>query len=654
MSSPKQRTLELMQAKRLDEAKATCAMACQSDPSDAEAWCLAGVVHGMLGELDESLACCQRAIALRPNYAEAHVVMGRALEDLRRLDEAAAACHEAVRLAPNNADAHFNLGNVLSSLGQPKVAVGCYNEAIRIRPDDAEAHVNLSVAFAASGQFAEAVKAYRRALELQPNSANICNGLGAALAALGHRDEAIAAYHRALSIDPAHALAHNNLGNALTDEGQHEKAIIHYREALRLKPDYAEAHYNLGTALYERGQLKEAALHYREALRLRPDYVAAHNNLGLALAAQGRTDEAILQYQHTLRLKPDYVEAHNNLGNALAALGRRDEAIASYQRAIETNPAYAEAHTNLAFVNLLMGRFKSGWKEYDWQWQREGVSPRPLPLSPWDGSDLAGRGVFLHAEQGLGEELFFLRFVPGLKQRGAGTITYRPTPKIASLLARSAAIDRLAGPGEGPASGELVFSVGDLPRLLGMTCIDQIPPPFTLVPRTEAREVVRAQLTAAGPPPYIGVTWRAGTRGRNALHKEVPLARLAGLLKTLPATILILQRHPAEGEVEALASALGRPAHDLSPLNEDLESMLALLALIDDYVGVSNTNMYLRAGTGKTARVLVPAPPEWRWMAEGKESPWFPGFTIYRQGYDGSWEKAFDMLTSDLQKAFGR
>ena len=187
-----------------------------------------------------------------------------------------------------------------------------------------------------------------------------------------------------------------------------------------------------------------------------------------------------------------------------------------------------------------------------------------------------------------------------------------------------------------------------------MTRIDHIPPPFTLVPRTEALEAVRAQLVAAGSPPYIGVTWRAGTRGRNTLHKEVPLVRLAGLLKTLPATILILQRHPAEGEVEALASALGRPAHDLSPLNEDLESMLALLALIDDYVGVSNTNMYLRAGTGKTARVLVPAPPEWRWMAEGKESPWFPGFTVYRQGYDGSWEEAFDMLTSDLQKAFGR
>ena len=98
---------------------------------------------------------------------------------------------------------------------------------------------------------------------------------------------------------------------------------------------------------------------------------------------------------------------------------------------------------------------------------------------------------------------------------------------------------------------------------------------------------------------------------------------------------------------------LGRPAHDLSTLNEDLEQILALLSLIDEYVGVSNTNMHLRAGAGKTARVLVPAPPEWRWMAEGNESPWFPGFGVYRQRYDGSWDEAFDMLATDLKQTHG-
>lgn len=124
---------------------------------------------------------------------------------------------------------------------------------------------------------------------------------------------------------------------------------------------------------------------------------------------------------------------------------------------------------------------------------------------------------------------------------------------------------------------------------------------------------------------------------------------MAQALRDTPATVLILQRRPLEGEVAAFSKALGRPVHDVSSLNEDLEQMLALLSLIDEYVGVSNTNMHLRAAVGRTARVLVPAPPEWRWMAEGKESPWFPGFSVYRQGYDGNWNKTFAELAADLK-----
>ena len=133
------------------------------------------------------------------------------------------------------------------------------------------------------------------------------------------------------------------------------------------------------------------------------------------------------------------------------------------------------------------------------------------------------------------------------------------------------------------------------------------------------------------------------------MFKESPLAEIARALRVTPATVLVLQRQPQPGEIESFAQELGRPMHDLSALNDDLEQMLALLTLLDDYVGVSNTNMHLRAGAGKTAKVLVPAPPEWRWMAEGTESPWFPGFRVYRQGVDGSWDSAVKTLRQDLR-----
>ena len=166
-------------------------------------------------------------------------------------------------------------------------------------------------------------------------------------------------------------------------------------------------------------------------------------------------------------------------------------------------------------------------------------------------------------------------------------------------------------------------------------------------------------LRMLGDPPYIGVTWRGGTpreeqTGRGwRLFKEIPLAKLARALGPVSGTVISLQRNPKETENSVLSKLAGKPVHDLSELNADLESMLALLALLDDYVGVSNTNTHLRATVGKTARVLVPHPVDWRWMISGNESPWFPGFRVYRQGPDGDWELALGRLRGDLLAAFG-
>jgi hypothetical protein len=183
------------------------------------------------------------------------------------------------------------------------------------------------------------------------------------------------------------------------------------------------------------------------------------------------------------------------------------------------------------------------------------------------------------------------------------------------------------------------------------------PPPLTLPALDEQVESMRKRLRAIGPPPYFGVTWRAGTPPAEqqgpawALHKAIGLDALAPVLHAARGTWIALQRNPAPDEIEKLAALAGVPVHDFSELNEDLEAMLALLALLDDYIGVSNTNMHLRAGAGRPARVLVPRPSEWRWLAAGDESPWFPGFRIYRQGADGDWGQALERLRGELLAA---
>jgi hypothetical protein len=170
---------------------------------------------------------------------------------------------------------------------------------------------------------------------------------------------------------------------------------------------------------------------------------------------------------------------------------------------------------------------------------------------------------------------------------------------------------------------------------------------------------MRERLAALGPPPYIAITWRAGTLPEEqqsanwVLFKSVDMEALARALAPARATLVALQRRPEAGEIDRFSALVGRTVHDLSDLNEDLEAMLAALSLIDDYVGVSNTNMHLRIAAGRTARVLVPAPGEWRWLRHGASSPWFPGFAIYRQTLQGNWAPALAALERDLGANFG-
>jgi hypothetical protein len=202
--------------------------------------------------------------------------------------------------------------------------------------------------------------------------------------------------------------------------------------------------------------------------------------------------------------------------------------------------------------------------------------------------------------------------------------------------------------------------IASLPKAHGLIYPD-LPRALELTPLPGRLASLTLRLSELGPPPYRGLTWRGGTapaeQGRDMawmLFKEIPLKSLAAALEHVDGTFLALQRNPGPGEIDELGGCLKRPVHDLCDLNEDLEAMLALLALLDDYIGVSNTNMHLRAGVGKTARVLVPCPAEWRWMAQGDRSPWFPGFSIYRQENNGDWSNALAQLTADLGASPGR
>jgi Flp pilus assembly protein TadD len=501
-----------------------------------------------------------------------------------------------------------------------------------------------------AGKVAEAEIVLRKVLTADPENAGALHLLGGIALGKGRIAAAEDLVRKAIGLSPLNPEYHDNLGVVLLRQGKTDEAIAALRTAIEISPGAAMTHNNLGNALKEKGDFEGAAAAFRRVIELEPDIAEVHSNLGTALRAAGKLKEAEESLRRAVDLNGNSAMVHGNLGVLLRDMARYDEAQASLERALRIDAGYLPAKTNLALLWLLIGDFTRAWEFYTARRSvrnlRRKLFQQPLP------DDLSGKRILLLKEQGLGDEIFFLRFAPEVKRRGA-KIIYVGDAKIAPIIGRTGFIDRVIGEAEEAGGIDMTLSVADLPYLVGMKSAADIAPPYALSVEPERKISMAARLARFGPAPYIGLTWRAGSGRPGETFREVPRGRLAKALEPVKGTFVALQRNPEAGEIEALSHLLGRKLHDLTDLNDDLEDMLAALSLLDEYVTVSNTNVHLGAGVGRTSRALIPHPPAYRWMASGDESPWFPGSAVYRQEVNGDWASAFETLAADLAEAFG-
>jgi tetratricopeptide (TPR) repeat protein len=463
----------------------------------------------------------------------------------------------------------------------------------------------------------------------------------------GAPDIAVERARRAVDLDRNNALYLNNLGIAYSELGDLGAAEKTLRRALSLKPAYAEAHYNLAKALHKQGRHRDALQEYERAHALKPQSGPIVVGLSVMYRLLGEPERALPLLRAIAAASNALPETLvSNLAECIADVEGTQAAIAWLREVVARQPRSANARYTLAVLLLSVGEWQDGWREYLW---RPGLlrasGARPLaeaftPLPP----RLDGKRVLLRSEQGLGDVLFFLRFAAELRSRGAELALDCPD-KLVPLLAEKIAL-------KSAAAADLELFVGDLPALLET---DGARAPFGLSLDDAACERVRLKLARLGPPPYLGLTWRAGTDvwseyGANVavLFKNISPRLLGQAVRGWRGTLLSLQRAPTPEEMQVLSAAAGAPVHDLSALNDDLVEMLALLAQLDEYVAVSNTNIHLLAGLSRSARVLISHPPEWRWMRGEGGSVWFPGFPVYRRGMRRDWSEALERLRRDL------
>ncbi len=668
---------------RLDEARACYVQALRLRPDLAEAHNNLGTILQVQGQTAEAIACYEKAIALKPAYADAHNNLGNTHQDLRQWDAAIACYQRAAEVAPSYAKAHFNRGLALRALDRLDEARAALEEAVALQDNYLEARFTLATILQGNQQWAAAEAQYRRALEINPRFAEAYNGLGTLAQAQGKLDQAIGQYAEALRVRPEYPEAYYNWGRALVAQDHLTDAVTRYRQALACKPDFADAQYNLGTVLQKLNRLEEAATSYEQAIRIRPDFGTAHNNLGNVYHALGRSSEAVASFERALSAREDYGEAlnnlgnvlqaeghiaetveyferalehkpgaaeiHNNLGNALVFRGESKKALECYQKCLELAPNFAEGHYNLALLYLSQERFAEGWPEYFWRLKCEGVPIRPFEQPLWQGEPLEGRTLLVHAEQGLGDTLQMLRYVPLVQQRG-GRVLLEVQPKLVPLVRCSGFPDVLAGGAELPPF-DVQVPILNLPGVFGTTS-ENMPRNVPYLSADPSLVAAWHDKLAEFEAFNVGIGWQ-GSRGYSFdRDRSIALARFAPLAAVQRVRLFSLQKYDG---IEQLADVADRFAvHDLGPeLDEQTGAFMDTAAVMKnlDLVVTSDTaTAHLAGALGVPTWLALPKTPDWRWFLDREDSPWYPTMRLFRQREAGDWPDVFARIAAALDE----
>ena len=459
----------------------------------------------------------------------------------------------------------------------------------------------------------------------------------------GRLAEAERAYRRILDSDPDNADALQLLGVIANQAGRPAAAAELIRKALAVNPGHADAHCNLGAALLELGDLRGADAAFRRALEINPAISEALNNLGNIARQQDRPEEAAENYRRALQYAPGIAETHSNLGVVLHIMGRFVDAEACFRQALKINPDNAEAHANLAATLLQTGRLKEGWAENEWRWRKKNFpSPaRNFPQPRWDGSPLDGKTLLLHAEQGFGDTILFIRYAPLCAERG-GRVVVECQPQLKRLLTGVDGIDELAAQGEQLPPFDVHLPMASLP-LIFETTLDSIPPCSGHIKADPALcEEWQGRLPKMQGR-KIGLVWQGNKAQKKDRTRSLPLALLAPLLEVPSASFVSLQKGDGEDQIGA-----HRLANPVSGIN-DFADTAAITMLLDLVICVDTATAHLAAALGKPTWVLLEHVPDWRYMQDGETSPWFLSMRLFRQSAPGDWKG----VVADVKRALG-
>ncbi|ASG20046.1 tetratricopeptide (TPR) repeat protein [Nitrospirillum viridazoti] len=671
------------QGQLVEAIEAYCA-AVAAQPDNAQLLVNLGNALADAGRKDEAMAAHRRAAELQPvpppaekeprppetdgrrdqavelnTVGNAHLAAGRAQAALD-------AYAQALALWPDYADAQGNLGNALRGLGRLGEAVTAYRRAVELAPDDAGHWCNLGIALQADGALAEAADMARRALALRPDLALAHTCLGVALRDMKDLDAAIESLRQAVALDPGQSDAIHALSGCLVERQRWEEVEALGRNALARDPQSIDARVCLAVALQGQNRLEEALDMARQALVLQPDSELALGVMAAALHGLDRSGEALAAAARGLAVAPRNADMHNTLGIVLLDAGRVAEAQTSLRRAIALKPNFVTAHVNLGMACLQMGQLEEGWAEYEWRLQ-DGHETRlwdVMPERAWrPGQDLTGRTLTLHTEQGMGDLIQFSRYADRRWWGGPGCsgpparIVLRTPRSLADLAASVPGVDALLVGDEVPTTCDVHAPLLSLPYLLGTTLatvpavVPYMTPPAAALARWRAGFAAEdAGIRAPGL--RVGLVWAGNPGHRGDRHRSIhQLAALDPLWAVPGVRWYSLQVGPRAADVGQMSA--GRVT-DLSTRLSDYGETAAAIANLDLVIAVDTSVAHLAGALGKPVWLLISNRPDWRWMRDRTDSPWYPTARLFRQTRMNDWSGPMAAMAAALAELAAR
>jgi len=630
------------------EAAGLYRQAVSLNPFLAEAYNDLGAIAQKQGQLHEAVVFYRTALSLNPGFVEACYNLGNTYKELKEWEEAEQYCRMALERDPQLVEALFTLGVIHHQRKRTADAVACWLKVVELKPEHLQAHLNLASVYYTEKQWEEAEAFYKKALLLNPKLALPWLGLGKIKEDQGDRESAEALYHQARVYEPTFPETYVRLGALALEQGALDRAIEYFEQALRLSPDRAEYHNHLGNAYNKNKDWKKAEVCFERAIRLNPDDYSAYNNLGLVLHRQGRLEESLKMYEKAVSLNPDKPELQVNLGNLYKELGRISEAIDQFRKVIQHHPDFPFAHWNLSLVLLSIGCFEEGWQEYEYRLKlHETICRKDLPFPLWNGEAIQGKRLLLHQEQGIGDTIQFVRYIPMIQEKG-GKVFLQCQPELKALLSSLEGCEGVLSFEDELPACDYHCPLLSLPRIF-KTDLPHIPAriPYLFADPTKV-ERWRRRLLREGEGKRIGLVWagrpeHAHDHNRSlSLHRFSPLFRVAGI------AWFSLQKGEAVRQLDDFAEK--DRIQDYTGELADFSDTAALIENLDLVITVDTSVAHLAGALGRPVWTLIHFSSDWRWLLDREDSPWYPTMRLFRQTRYGDWDGVIERVAEELDR----